>query len=132
MKPPTPGRRNTTRRGLGYAHREQVARLHTAHVDGTPCWWCGLPMFRDRTKNPDYDPDAIRSDGKPDTRSGVLAGDHSNPRSAGGTRADRLLHGLCNTQRGDGSRDDNRPALRSTAAPQSALGDLVMGWPVMP
>lgn len=128
----TSAKRNTTRRGLGYAHREQVARLHANHVDGTPCWWCGLPMFRDRTKNFDYDPYALRSDGKPDTTSGVLAGDHTNPRASGGTQADRLLHGLCNSTRGDGSRDDERPALRGIAPKASPLGHLAMNWPAMP
>lgn len=87
-------------------------------------------MYRDRTKNPDYDPHATRRDGKPDTLTGVLAGDHTNPRSAGGTQADRLLHGLCNTQRGDGRRDHERPALRQLPR-QHPLGDLQMGWPAI-
>lgn len=40
-----------------------------------------------------------------------LAADHSQPRAFGGTRADRLLHGNCNSQRGDGSRDHERPVI---------------------
>jgi hypothetical protein len=121
-------RGNTTSRRLGYEHREHVARLHANHVDGSPCFWCGLPMYRDRTRNPDFNPYATRSDGKPDNTSGVLSGDHSNSRAKHpGSQADRLLHGRCNSQRGDGSRDDERPALR--LARSSSLGDLAMGWP---
>lgn len=110
------------------AHRRRARRLHANHVDGTPCWWCGLPMFKDRTKNPDYDPEAMRSDGKPDLTSGVLHADHPDGKDNGGV-ADRLLHGLCNKQRGDGSRDHERPALRLIT--QSPLGDLTMGWPTL-
>lgn len=40
-----------------------------------------------------------------------LAADHSIPRATGGMRADRLLHDTCNKQRGDGRRDDRRPAV---------------------
>jgi hypothetical protein len=40
-----------------------------------------------------------------------LAADHSIPRAMGGKRADRLLHSLCNKQRGDGRHDDQRPAV---------------------
>lgn len=39
-----------------------------------------------------------------------LAADHSIARAIGGTKADRLLHSKCNSQRGDGSRDRIRPA----------------------
>jgi hypothetical protein len=85
-------------------------------------------MYRDRTRNPDFNPYASRSDGKPDNTSGVLAGDHTNARAnSDGSQADRLLHGRCNSQRGDGSHDHERPALRFTAP--SSLGDLAMGWP---
>lgn len=84
-------------------------------------------MFRDRTKNWDYDPDARRSDGKPDLTSGVLHGEHSDGKD-GNALPDKLLHGLCNKRRGDGSRDDERPALK-LIAPDNDLGDLVMGWP---
>lgn len=124
-----PARKRPSKAARGYDanHAPHVRRLHENHVDGTPCWWCGLPMFRDRTKNPDYDPNAMRSDGKPDTSSGSLHGDHSNGKKNGGI-ADRLLHGLCNKQRGDGSRDHERPALR-LGQQHSDLGDLAMGWP---
>jgi hypothetical protein len=87
-------------------------------------------MYRDRAKNPDYDPNATRSDGKPDTTSGKLAGDHSDPLARkNGSVADRLLHGLCNKQRGDGLHDEQRPALQLVRQQPSNLGDLVMGWP---
>lgn len=112
-------------RGYDQVHRNRVDGMRRNHVDGTPCWWCGLPMYRDRTRNPDYDPNALRRDGKPDTTSGVLAGDHPNPDAP---HATRLLHGLCNKQRGDGSHDDERPALRNNTT-EHTLGNLAMGWP---
>lgn len=85
-------------------------------------------MYRDRTKNWDYDPNAVRRDGKPDTTSGVLHGEHSHGKQ-GGAQADKLLHGICNKQRGrPGTRDDQRPAL-AAATDHNPLGNLTMGWP---
>ena len=57
-----------------------------------------------------------------------LSGDHSIPRSAGGTLADRLLHGWCNAERSDGSRDHLRPALTGHRRVRDIpnLGRLVM------
>jgi hypothetical protein len=114
---------NTTDRGLGWPHQQAVARLLRRLVDGTHCWWCALPMFKDKTRN---------WDGK------TLAGDHTVPRMAGGTLADRLLHGQCNSQRGDGSWDHDRPALTGThpsrwspkgaAPPTPDTANLVMDW----
>ena len=88
--------KTTTQRGLGWKHQQEAARLLRRHTDGTRCWWCGLPMFREITRNWD------------DKR---LAADHSQARAFGGIRADRLLHGNCNSQRGDGTRDHQRPAV---------------------
>lgn len=124
---PTRKRPNPSARGYDQAHRTRAHHLHVNHVDGTLCFWCGLPMFRDRTKNPDYDPHATRRDGKPDTTSGVLHAEHPDGKEEGAV-ATRLMHGLCNKQRGDGTRDDQRPALRRTNT-QHPLGDLLIGWP---
>ncbi|WP_306357442.1 MULTISPECIES: hypothetical protein [unclassified Nocardia] len=82
-------RRTTTQKGLGWRHQQQRAALLARHRDGTPCWWCGEPMYRVQQ----------------------LAADHTLSRAHGGTVADRLLHDLCNKERGDGSRDHLRPAL---------------------
>jgi hypothetical protein len=61
-----------------------------------------------------------------------LSGDHSTPRAIAGPAnlADRLLHGLCNSERGDGSRDHLRPALtgRTTRRQAPDLGRLAMRW----
>ncbi|MBZ4619378.1 hypothetical protein GBO18_05235 [Mycobacterium avium subsp. hominissuis] len=45
--------------------------------------------------------------------------------------ADRLLHGPCNSERGDGSRDHERPALTGKRAKHNGadLGHRVMAWP---
>lgn len=108
-----PGRHNrtTTARGLGYRHKQQVKHLKDQHAEGTPCWWCGEPMYLAQG----------------------LSGDHSIPRAIAGPTAlaDRLLHAPCNTERGDGSRDHLRPALtgRKTKQEQPDLGRLVMRWP---
>nr|WP_241737285.1 hypothetical protein [Dietzia sp. CQ4] len=60
-----------------------------AHKDGTPCWWCGEPMFRSQ----------------------ALDADHEEARANGGKRASRLLHSPCNRSRKAGARDGERPAL---------------------
>lgn len=114
--------RTTTERGLGWAHQQQRERLLRAHRDGTPCWWCGEPMYRDRTRNPDHDPSSS------DPASGSLAADHSRARADGGDRADRLLHGRCNKQRGTGDRDHTRPALGTRQHGPRPNGTNALPW----
>lgn len=101
--------RGTTARGYGHKHQTQRRRLLYQHKDGQTCWWCNLPMYRDKAKN---------WDGKP------LAADHDDERAATGALAGRLLHLTCNSQRQGGERDDQRPALTgrhpSTPRPQAA------------
>ncbi|MFE3059112.1 hypothetical protein [Nocardia sp. NPDC059239] len=92
-------RRTTTQKGLGWRHQQQRDALLARHRDGARCWWCDEPMYRDAARNVDGE---------------SLAADHSHARSQGGTKADRLLHGVCNKARGDGSRDHLRPALTRT------------------
>lgn len=83
----------------GYGTRHMNVRRKLLHLmqDGEPCWWCGLPMYRDKSRNWD---------------SLGLAADH---REAGGANAgmdaDRLLHFKCNSQRQSGKRDAQRPAV---------------------
>ena len=62
--------RTTTQKGLGHRHQQNRARLITRHIDGTPCWWCGKRMFRDKARN---------RDGR------ALHADHDTPRSRGGS-----------------------------------------------
>lgn len=88
---------STTERGYGWTHQKQRERLLYNHLDGTPCWWCGLPMYRDKTKN---------WDGK------ALAADHSDENGArDGQISDRLLHGRCNSQAQGHANDHLRPAV---------------------
>ena len=56
---------------------------------------------------------ARNRDGKP------LEADHSQARSKGGTKADRLLCSTCNRSRQAGDRDHQRPALRERPRPQA-------------
>lgn len=107
--------KSTTAKGLGWPHQQQVKALRDKHVDGSPCWWCGRAMFLDAARNWD---------------SQSLAGDHSVPRAAGGRRTDRLLHGYCNSARGDGSRDDTRPTITGTEVRIEALDRRRMPWPI--
>ena len=100
-----PKRKTQTQMGLGWKHQQQRARLMSQHVDGSPCWWCDQPMYKDRERNWDYNPEANG------LTSGCLAADHSLARAHGGKKADRLLHGLCNKQRGTGEKDHERPAV---------------------
>lgn len=96
---PRTGRKaNTTDRGLGWQHQQDAARLLRRHVDGTLCWWCGLPMFKAPQLARNWD-------------SKQLAADHSQARALGGQHADRLLHSDCNSQRQDGRHDARRPAV---------------------
>ncbi|MFI8773747.1 hypothetical protein ACIGKQ_16475 [Gordonia sp. NPDC062954] len=115
---PKQHRKSTTARGLGWTHQQNATRLRRRHIDGTPCWWCNRPMYLERERN---------FDGQP------LGADHSTARSRGGHTADRLLHQTCNSQRGDGSRDHQRPALTGHT-PQPAgptdIGHLAIDcWP---
>lgn len=110
----------TTQRGLGHDHRQNRERLLTRHVDGRRCWWCAKPMFKDAKRNWD---------------GFALEADHTKGRARfgpGKTRADRLLHKTCNIQRGDGTKDHERPALVGTvdtSVLDTDLGPLAMGWP---
>lgn len=115
--------KKTAEKGLGWRHRQAVEELRRRHKDGTPCEWCGRPMYLDRTLNFDYDPDKRLS--------GVLHGDHSvQSRSEAIRRGlpvlppDRLLHGECNRQRGAGTNDHLAAMNRGTVTEE-----LSMEWP---
>lgn len=123
-------KRSAHQRGLGQQHRKVRSGLLRTHVDGSPCWWCGRPMFRDPKRNWDYNPDSL------DPGNGALAADHTHARAHGGRKADRLLHGLCNKERQDGRRDHLRPALTG-AEPGASIGEAdpllglrAMSWPI--
>lgn len=92
-------------RGLGWDHRRNRERLLARHRDGDLCPCLdlddcgpscpcrphgrGLPMYRDAASN---------VDGMP------LEADHTEARSQGGLKADRLLLAICNRSRGAGLR----------------------------
>ena len=90
--------KSTTERGYGWRdHQIPRQALLNGHRDGTPCWWCGLPMYRDKARNWDEK---------------ALAADHEDRDGAKkGLRANRLLHGNCNSQRQGGDNDHRRPAV---------------------
>ena len=120
-----PARKTTAEKGLDWRrHRYAADNLKRNHVDGTPCDWCHRPMYSDRTRNWDYKPDASEL-------SGVLHADHSKMSRAEAIRLgipipppDRLLHGTCNIQRGDGGNDHLASGLQPAPAEQ-----LLMPWP---
>ncbi|QII05899.1 hypothetical protein BH93_11415 [Rhodococcoides fascians A25f] len=120
-------------RGYGYDHVTVRKNLLYRHIDGSPCFWCDLPLFKDPESNWDEKP---------------LAADHSGANARSGGRADRLLHGRCNSQRQDGSRDAERPAVTDVppwewadgtsvrkeprlGEEELALGTRFMDWPDM-
>ena len=81
-------------------------------------------MYKQPQRNWDYNPNSN------DPGNGALAADHTLARAHGGTRTDRLLHGICNKERGDGSRDHLRPAVTGTATPTPThLGARCLPWP---
>lgn len=114
----------TTQQGVGWRHQQAVAALWRKHADGAPCQWCGKPMWRDPTRNWDYDPNRPGS--------GKLQGDHGAMTRAEAVRRgvpiplpDRLLHRMCNGQRGDGV-NDHLAAVNRAVTQQEPL---VMAWP---
>lgn len=114
----------TTQKGLGTRHEKAVEYLKLRHKDGSPCEWCGRPMWLDPTRNFDYRPD------RPKRGNGVLQGDHSGmPRSEALAKGlpvlppDRLLHAACNQQRGAGLNDHLAASARVEAEP------FTMPWP---
>lgn len=78
---------SSSARGVGWQHSKDRRRLIATLVDGTPCCYCGGPMYRS---------DADR-DLKDQLR---LEADHGQPRVLGGTKADRLAHARCNRSAG--------------------------------
>ena len=103
-------KRTTTERGLGWKHQQRVAQLKRELIEGSPCWWCGQPLFLSQR----------------------LHADHELPRSLGGALPTRLLHAECNSQRQAGHRDDERPAVTGKSLYKrqpTDLGTLVMAWP---
>lgn len=79
-------KKSTTERGYGYDHQKDREYLIFNHADGTPCDWCGQPMYIEPAKNFDHKP---------------LHADHTKAsEKAAGGRADRLLHELCNKRKG--------------------------------
>ena len=120
----TTRRKTTNEKGLGWRHRQAVDALKRRHTDGKPCDWCGRPMYLDRRRNFDYDPMSASP------TSGTLQGDHSTMSRAEAIRRgvviplpDRLLHGECNRQRGDGQNDHLAQAVAGSSE------RLLMEWP---
>jgi hypothetical protein len=119
----TPKRKTMTEKGLGWRHQQAVEALKRKHQDGSPCDWCGKPMYLDGTHNWDYNPDILNS--------GTLQGDHEEMTRAEAIRQgvpiplpDRLLHRRCNQQRGDGINDHLAAANRGATTEHMA-----MSWP---
>lgn len=122
--------KKTTERGLGWLHVQAVEALKLRHKDGSPCDWCGRPMFLDQMKNWDYSPDA------PLRGNGVLQGDHSRMSRAECLRRgekvlppDRLLHAECNRQRGAGGNDHLAVINRGEAVIDTGDATPSMPWP---
>ena len=91
MKKQSPKKQNTTQRGYGYTHQQARKRLIHNHKDGTPCQYCGQPMYRDKHKN--WDGYTLEADHE------IRQKDTANKRRNLPTR---LLHKTCNSL--DGAR----------------------------
>lgn len=84
-------KQNTTQRGYGHTHQQARKRLIHNHKDGTPCQYCGQPMYRDKHKN--WDGHTLEADHEHRQK------DATNKRRNLPTR---LLHKTCNAL--DGAR----------------------------
>lgn len=119
----------TTAKGLGWVHQQARRVLMSKHSNGTKCEWCGRPMYDDanRHKNFDHQP------GSTNPNSGKLHADHREMSRAQALqlgvpipRANRLLHGACNVQRGEGGNDHLAASVTGQAA---GTQQLAMAWP---
>lgn len=97
--------KTTTQRGYGHRHQQVRKRLLIKLVDGSPCQWCGKPMFRKPEMN--FDGAPLEADHTKDLK-------HHDP-----SDADRLLHRRCNRQRRDG-QEHRRPG--NDTEPQKGTG----------
>lgn len=126
----TKAQAKTTARGLGWRHQQDREALLRKHHNGDRCEWCNRPMYDDanRHKNWDYKADSTKPN------SGKLHADHRDMSRAQAIRlgvhpiprANRLLHGACNVQRGDGGNDH---LAASVGGKQMQTTKLVMAWP---
>lgn len=135
MATTTTRRKTTTEKGLGWRHRQAVDGLKRRHIDGTPCFWDGRPMYLDRTRNWDYDPNSSNP------TSGELQGDHEMSRAEALRQGvqiplpNRLMHAECNRQRGDGRNDhlawgnSGRPPVMDMPSDAAVTEHLLMPWP---
>lgn len=122
-------RPNTTAIGLGQRHQQMRKALMRQHTNGKACEWCGRPMYDDenRHKNYDYNPNSTNpNNGKLHADHGAMSRADAIDLGVPIPRADRLLHGACNIQRGDGGNDHLAVAGRVTVVDTATL---VMPWP---
>lgn len=86
----------TTERGYGWKHQQARKRALARLVDGDPCPFCGLGLFREQR----------------------LHFDHELPLALGGTGGDgRLSHERCNTAAGGRLSGQIRRARSARSAP---------------
>ncbi|WP_312802226.1 AAA family ATPase [Corynebacterium variabile] len=107
--------KTTTERGYGHTHQIDRRRLLTNHTDGTPCDWCGQPMYREPKQNFDNAP---------------LEADHAESlKLHGPSRANRLRHRRCNRQAREGgaTREHLRPT-RKASTPDPRGGQNGWDW----
>jgi hypothetical protein len=124
MPPTARPKRTTTQKGLGWAHRQASMALHRAHRDGSPCAECGEPMWLDRTRNWDYDPDGGNFSGSLHADHGEMSRAEALRRGLPIPRPTQLLHGLCNMRKGAGVM------LTETSNASKGLHPRNMDWPI--
>lgn len=104
-------------RGYDWTHRNNRQRLLYNLVDGTPCEWCGKPMYKDPDRNFDHAP---------------LEADHTKDlKHHGPSKADRLVHRHCNRSRRDGHDERsplNQPAAPDDVSPEPQTTPPATGW----
>lgn len=100
--------RSTTQRGLGWSHQRERKAAMAVFADGSPCPFCGRPMFRWQR----------------------LHWDHSVPRVVGGNGPRRWAHGKCNEQAGArlGHRRGGRGTRQRVPPPSYDVGTASRDW----
>lgn len=108
-----PKPKSSSERGYGWRHQQVRKRLMYNLVDGSPCPFCGKPLYKEPARN--FDGAALEADHTKDIK------------HHGQNPADRLVHRHCNRSRGDG-HDERSPLNKAKHEAEHAAASGPTGW----